>query len=102
MKLCNKVKFNYHSNEYYVDVYKEFNFSDNIDYYVYNVYIYVKKDKYIFFPYKYVWSWNTYWLDYTKYHGDIDKVIFEALENCENNIKEQKYINKKEIEYKFK
>jgi hypothetical protein len=78
------------------------------DYYRYLVTIYDSKVK-IYSGIKSLWygkyvftklcDYQTYWLDYFKYNGNIDKVINEALSKMECNLREQKYISEKENEW---
>jgi hypothetical protein len=101
MLLCNKHEVSILHQSYYIDIEKEFNWRGEIDYYTYNV-VFYKYDGLTLFKkkkYKEVWNWETNWLDYGKYHGNIDMIINKATDYFVKNIQEQKYINNKEYDY---
>lgn len=101
MLLCNKHEISIQHQSYYIDIDKKFYYSGDIDYYTYNV-VFYKYDGLILFKkkkYKKVWNWNTDWLKYKEYHGNIDMIINQATEYFIKNIQEQKYINNNEYDY---
>ena len=51
---------------------------------------------------KKIYSYQTYWLDYFEYHGNIDKVIEKVISQYQKNKNEQKYISDKENSFKSK
>jgi hypothetical protein len=113
MNLVNKKKISRNGIDYLIDINKVF--YSNVggdDYYNYEIYIYnaniknkkvkkhfFKKDE-ITHEYECIYKYKTYWLNYFKYHGDIDSVIKEAFEKYEWNLREQKYISEKENTWK--
>jgi len=99
MKLCNKKLVIINEKEMYIDVLKVFDITINIDYHVYKTTLYDKRKIFGITLYNRLWGWNTYWLNYTQYYGDIDKVILESINHYLNNLKEQKYIIKNESKF---
>lgn len=101
MKLFNK-KIKVGNEELWVKVNKWFKYSGQIDYYTYECNFY--KEIKIFFMTikKRVYSYETYWLNYEEYHGNIDRVIDEAINNYQRNLREQKYISENESGFKSK
>ena len=51
---------------------------------------------------KEVYSYETYWLNYTKYCGNIDRIIDETINAYNKNLREQKYISENESNFKSK
>lgn len=73
------------------------------DYYIYECELF--KEKYFLNIIKYkkcVYIYNTYWLNYFKYSGNIDKVIDECIILYKRNTSEQKYISNRESIFKSK
>lgn len=110
MKLVNKHKINYNDKYYLIDVQKIYDdYINGKDYYKYLVTIYDSNVK-VYHGIKSLWfgkyvytkicDYQTYWLDYFNYNGDIDKVIKEALNKMDWNLREQKYISQKENVWK--
>jgi hypothetical protein len=109
MNLVNKKKINRDGTDYLIDINKVF--YSNVggdDHYIYEVFIYdsnIKKNsgfiKLLFKECEFncLYEYKTYWLDYFRFNGNIDKVIKKAFERYEWNLREQKYISEKEKEW---
>lgn len=72
------------------------------DHYKYECNLYKEVKTFFGIRKKKIYSYETYWLDYFKYHGDIDKVIEETISKYKKNLSEQKYICEKENCFKSK
>lgn len=82
----------------YLEVRKDFDVHvGGKDFYTYKCWLYDKKP---LVPWNVIHTYKTYWLYYFDYHGDIDKVVKEAVGLYKSNLAEQKYIKDKERNFK--
>lgn len=96
-----KIKFN--DKEFWLTIDKRYySRVSGIDYYKYYCTLYKEVDSWFGVKKKAIFSYDTYWLDYTEYHGNIDKVIDETINHYNKNLREQKYISENESNFKSK
>lgn len=102
MRLFNrKIKIN--NEEFWLTINKWYDCNiRGIDYYYYTCNLYKEVKIFGIIIKRKIYSYETYWLDYIKYHGNIDAVIEEVISRYQKNKNESKYISEKENCFKSK
>lgn len=91
------------NEELWLTIYKlYYSHVSGFDYYKYECELYKEIKTFWWIRKKKIYSYKTYWLDYFNYHGNIDKVIEEAISKYKKNKEEAKYISEKEKSFKSK
>lgn len=96
-----KIKIN--NEEFWLTIDKNFNCHlSGTDYYTYYCGLHKEVNTWFGVKKKEVYSYETYWLNYTKYCGNIDRIIDETINAYNKNLREQKYISENESNFKSK
>ena len=102
MRLFNR-KIKIDNEEFWLTIYKWYYSNVNgSDYYHYKCNLYKEVKIFGISVKKKIYSYQTYWLDYFEYHGNIDKVIEKVISKYQKDKNEQKYISDKEKSFKSK